>query len=329
MPAKGQLIISVQFVFASPLSYLGADMSRMASSHRLFARVRTRATASLAYAPAFALVLIIQALLAGCSKPGGTGEENVEDAADTVAAVWGVKAPDAPNETLLRWAHGLGPWPVKSSGSLTRDTDEVVDLYEYSLTDEVRAKVSQLRRVHWLRLPIEAGPADLRWLGKIEQLRGISLAEADMTGADFQILSHLKAIQWLNLNYARMTADDFKTLPQLKSLQVLCLDGRFVTDEYLFHLAELRLPSLITLSLKYTNVTDAGLERICFVYELQNLNLLDSERVTKKSVESIARMGTLRELGIGGTGICPDYHMNDAIRELHRRLPQTRVDYGD
>jgi hypothetical protein len=291
-------------------------------------------------AQARAMVLSVAAILTGCDAPRTPPSElpasrsAVKLPEDPFWAT-GVRGANAPNMMLNHWINSGEPRVLQTqltaelADALANDTKEVVDLYEFSLTDEIRAKLRRLRRVLWLRLPIDVKPADLEWLGEMRQLRGVSLAETDMSGADFQRLAHLNDLQWLNLDWTRMAGRDFTTLPRLKSLQTLCLEGELVNDEYLSHLAEIRLPSLVSLWLYCTTVTDIGVDRICSVYELENLDLFLARRVTEQSVKPISRMRTLRELGIGGSGICRDYQMNDAVGRLKRLLPNTVVDYGD
>lgn len=161
------------------------------------------------------------------------------------------------------------------------------------------------------------------------ELRGLSLQGAKLTGCDFRNLTALQSLQWLNLSDADMTADDFATLPQLAGLHTLCLSGQNVTDAHLVHLARLRLPRLARLSLDTSSVSDAGLLPFCAAYNLEHLNLFLSRNVTEQSVDALARMSNLRTLGIGGTGLSPNYRKTPAVERLHDLLPKCSVDYGD
>jgi hypothetical protein len=192
---------------------------------------RVAATAS-AQCLAAAVSLVITVGGCGTRTTEHAGEEN---------AYWrsGVRSPDAPNGLLSHWFLSDKPRRPRSeltaelANVLANDTDNAIDLFEFSLTDDLRAKVKRLRRVEWLRLPTNARGADLQWLGEMRQLRGISLAHADMTGADFRSLRQLSNLQWLNLYRTSMASRDFMTLPRFESLQVLFLGGEMVTDDYL------------------------------------------------------------------------------------------------
>ena len=91
----------------------------------------------------------------------------------------------------------------------------------------------------------------------------------------------------------------------------------------------MRLPSLASLGLHRTKVTDTGIQRLCSVYDLEYLGLFFAQRVTERSVTQIARMKKLRLLGIGMSGMCPDARANETSQRLSRLLPTCKVDWGD
>ena len=95
---------------------------------------------------------------------------------------------DVPNDTHVR----------------IRDDFEFIDVSDVHPTDDLRQRLSRLRRVEWLALSAETTAADLRWIGKMTQLRGLSLAGADLTGADFLHLQNLQSLQLLDLSGARV-----------------------------------------------------------------------------------------------------------------------------
>lgn len=264
-------------------------------------------------------------LISGCNPNSHHGQP------EPLGYGTGVRAPNAPNGMLSYWGTE-SRWYPSARGldeALTCDAHNAIDLMDVPLTPEIRSRLRQLKDVEWLRLPNDTTAADLEWICELRQLQGISMDNADLTGADFSGLSALDNLKWLNLSYARMSIEDFRTLPPLKELQVLLLEGALVTDEYLFHLADKPQPSLVRLSLPYSKVTDAGVYRLCGVYELEYLGLFCCRQITAKSITPISKMQTLRLLGVGGTAICPDYRRNSRIEELQRRLPHTEVDFGD
>jgi hypothetical protein len=126
-----------------------------------------------------------------------------------------------------------------------------------------------------------------------------------------------------------MSASDFATMPRLASLQTLFLAGEKVNDQHLLHLAQLRLPALATLSLQATSVSDVAVAPFCARYNLDCFNLSLSRNVTEQSVSALGRMTKLRMLGIGGTGLSPNYGKTPAVERLCTLLPKCSVDYGD
>lgn len=249
--------------------------------------------------------------------------------------VYGVRDPTAPNMLLNYWLlHAKPPDPVcamihpETTRALQKDAALIVDLHDVPLTEELRSQLAGLREVCWLRLSAGVTAADLRWLGPMSQLRGISLTHADLTNGDFRSLASIESLQWLALARSQMSATDFCTLPRLDKLQTLWLSGNHVTDAYLDHLAELRLPSLRTLGLNNTSVTDDGIHELCEVYDLKYLELFFCKRVTERSVESIAGMKRLRMLGAGWSGIAPQCIPTEAVDELKRLLPKCNVDFS-
>jgi hypothetical protein len=258
------------------------------------------------------------------ASPSGTEDPFMES---------GVRDPTAPNRLLDNWlsepASDYSQLDTETAEALQNDTAQIIDLYHVPLTDELRSQLGGLRQVHWLRLCAGVTAADLTWLGRMSQLRGLSLANSDLAGADFQPLVSMQSLQYLTLPHVLMSPEDFSTLPRLNRLETLWLGGHQVTDAYLEHLAEIRLPSLLTLGLENTSITDHGMKRLCEVYDLEFLSLFGSRRVTEESVPSVARMQNLRTLRVGMSGIAPQARRTRAVDRLIRVLPKCYVDYGD
>jgi len=248
---------------------------------------------------------------------------------------WGVREPAAPNYLLSEWIRpgtdnpSLSVLSPRLEAALKNDTREVLDVQEIRITEPIRMQLSRLRRVQWLRLSTETTAHDLSWIGALPQLRGLSLRGANLEGADFRNFAALQSLQWLDLAWADMSADDFATLPRLAKLQTLFLAGKNVDDQHLLHLAQLRLPALATLSLEATSVSDAGVAPFCARYNLDCFNVFLSRNVTEQSVSALGRMTNLRTLGIGGTGLSPNFGKTPAVERLCSLLPNCSVDYGD
>ena len=202
-------------------------------------------------------------------------------------------------------------------------------MHSLHLTDDIRERLSRLRRVQWLRLSTDTIPADFRWIGQLTQLRGLSLAGTALNGGDFSQLRNLQSLQLLDLFDADMSVKDFETLPQLIQLQALRLSGSRVVDGHLVHLAQLRLPSLRRLDLYDTHISDVGLGELCRSYNLTHLDLYLAENVTGNVVDDISRMTHLRKLAVGGTGLAPRYLWTPELDKLHNLLPRCSIDCGD
>ena len=147
---------------------------------------------------------------------------------------------------LHGWVVSNAPHPAYSQLTeemrevLRTDTAEILDFHNLPLTDPLKSQLKQLTRVTWLRVSAGITAEDLDWLGKMRQLRGLSLAYANLTGADFGNLASVESLQWVNLRYARMSDREFASFPRLTKLEVLVLAGPSVTDECLTRLASLQ-----------------------------------------------------------------------------------------
>jgi hypothetical protein len=268
-------------------------------------------------------------LLSGCSDPARLSVNEYYQ-------LGGVQDVEAPNRVLFEWSRpGVaqaprgGPVKVSLSGLFQGDKCDTLDLVNVELTDAIRGELRASHQVKWLRLPATIRASDLDWIGQMKQLRGLSLNGADLHGADFRTLESLSGLQWLNLYGAKMDEADIATLPSLKKLQNLNLGHSGLTDNGIHHLVSLELPSLHVLSLSDAMISDDGMEQLCAKYQLRCLNLYCVSNVTKRSVDAIGRMKSLRLIGIGLSGISPDCTPNADVKRLQKLLPRCVVDYGD
>jgi hypothetical protein len=248
--------------------------------------------------------------------------------------LFGVRDAAAPNMLLNLWLYENPPNPTRLSlcesvaNAIRDDTAEAINLHDVRLNDELRARLPQLQRLQWLSVSVGVTGKDLEWLGRMPRLRGLAMTHADLTQADFSHLRTKDSLQWLTLACSKMTEGDFATLPCLERLELLWFYGPQVTDAYLEHLAEIHLPSLRSLGLYATSVTDRGIDAFCQTYNLEYLDVFRSDRVTPNSVPSICRMDRLQLLGVGGSGIAPAFGTTSAIAELRKSLPKCIVDFG-
>jgi hypothetical protein len=249
--------------------------------------------------------------------------------------LFGVRDAAAPNMLLNLWLYQNLPDPTRSglgesvAKAIRDDSAVAIDLHDVRLTDELRARLPQLQRLEWLSISAGVTGKDIEWLGRMPRLRGLAMTHADLSHADFRHLRTEDSLQWLTLACSKMAESDFATLPCLDRLELLWFYGQQVTDANLEHLARIHLPSLRSLGLYATSVTDRGIDTLCKTYNLEYLDVFHSDQVTPNSVPSICRMDRLQLLGVGGSGIAPGYRMTDAIGELRRLLPKCIVDFGD
>jgi len=209
------------------------------------------------------------------------------------------------------------------------DWSSIPDLSNVKLTPEIKKRLAERDTVHDLTLAAGFESADLPWLAELHGVRRLRLIETNLANANFQAFAALEEMDNLSLYGCRFRDADFATFPRLEKLATLQLTGAAITDGCADQLAELRLPELRSLSLENTSVTDAGVRRLCGVYNLEVLNLYLSEKNSEKSVPDIGRMNRLRLLGIGGTGLAPRFYPTAGVKELQRLLPKCTVDCGD
>jgi hypothetical protein len=270
---------------------------------------------------ALLIILLASVPLAGAFYLEQAARERAtEKEIETAWHEWAAAGPGGPDLWVV---------PAELDVELRNDTQTFVDVHRIELTEDVRRTLSRLRRVAWLRLCTETTAEDLRWIGGLTQLRGLSLEGAALQGADFTNLRELRSLQLLDLSSAEMAASDFATLPPLNALRAIHLQDGLVTDQYVTHLAELRLPSLTSVSLYHTRVSDEGLARLCAVYNLKRLDLHGCSGVTGRSVEAIGRMTHLRALDIGGTGLAPEYTATPDLQRLRELLPACAIHCDD
>jgi hypothetical protein len=206
--------------------------------------------------------------------------------------LFGVRDDNAPNKILREWVRPGAKKPTQRMlppellQKIKDDSAEVLDLRDCELDDETKPAIARLRNLKWLRLPTTTTSADLEWIGQLTELRGLALVGADLRGANLAALDHLKELQWLSLSMAKMGDEEFETLPYFTRLEYLGLEG--VTDAWLLHLVEARLPRLRSLSLDHSNFTDRGLIQLCdaYRYDLEFINLYRVDGISSASVSS-------------------------------------------
>lgn len=295
----------------------------------------------------------VDATAAESAKGPNTPESEIIDierlALEQSVGVVDVRAPDWRGDKKTPWKLDA-PWDLVDA--LLSDTHATADLWTFRLTDELKLKMRQLKNLKHLKLRSDITADDLRWIGSIRSLQTLELFWCDLSDADLSHLRSLKSLEQLDLDRSNLTNadlrpladleslreldlenctisdDGFATLPRLQALEKLHLDG-CANDVWAKHLAVLRMPNLRALRLGGSDVTDQGVDALSSAYDLNYLSLYAVDGITGNCVESIARMKSLKLLGVGLSGICPTVRRNQHIKRLEKLLPNCNVDYGD
>ncbi len=183
------------------------------------------------------------------------------------------------------------------------------------------ADLKQVERV-WLFVPAEDG--DMRYVGRmtnlrdlkvhrwaitdaglahlagLTQLRNLDLEGMAITAAGLAHLQGMSKLETLNLQSTRVTDEGLVYLKGLTNLQMLYLGGTRITDAGMSHLSG--LPRLRTLSLSGTGVCDAGLVALSSLPALEDLDLSETQ-VTNKGLDSLKALAGLRTLRLNRTSV--------------------------
>jgi len=243
----------------------------------------------------------------------------------------GVTGPNAPNELLIEWGRRQ---LAQRSESLEADEEvikriesaESFDCLPYTMTDELKRALVQGPRLKWLKADRKASADDLEWIVKLE-LRGLSLAGADLQNADLGVLRKLDELQWLNLAGTKLPPSG-KGLPHLPKLEVLFLDESG-SDDYLP--APGQFPKLKALGLRFSTVTDDGLKKLVEANaKLRYLNVAGVQGVTSRSIPVLGKLQLLEYLHVGNTELERESYsvQDDTIPELQRLLPKCYIGVG-
>lgn len=171
--------------------------------------------------------------------------------------------------------------------------------------EQAKARISIVEGGLRVEIDLEyAGPQVvdrvLSSLGRLRNLRSLSLRNRALTDGDLAHLEELKDLEHLDLSWTSIGNDSLKHFLGLAQLKTLRLDGTLVTGagfEELKHLANLQ-----ELSLTGSQLDDAGL---AFVTECRNLRKLELRhtRVTDAGMPDLKRLPDLERLELDGTEV--------------------------
>ncbi len=148
----------------------------------------------------------------------------------------------------------------------------------------------------------------------------IDLTGKRLTRSHFQRLGNLPLLQHLVLANTTTHDDDLSYLAGLPSLDSLDLSGTQITDTGLKSINSIRLRAL---DLSKTKISDAGLKRLCDNYGVGgNIAVLSLSRtdITDAGVQFLGQMKRLRELRVDETKMT-----NQGIEKLRILLPQCKI----
>ncbi len=129
----------------------------------------------------------------------------------------------------------------------------------------------------------------------------VDLGQRPIEGDFMKRLSAFTTIQRLNLDGARLASDDYRAIRQLIALRGLSLAESNVSDT---DLSWSGLP-LVTLSLRNTSLTDAGLSRLADTTSLVNLEI-NGTAVTAAGLPSLQKLSSLKALDLDDSCITDD-----------------------
>jgi RNA polymerase sigma factor (sigma-70 family) len=241
------------------------------------------------------------------------GQTAVTDAA--MAALAGMNELTALNLASTKvTARGLAELAgLKKLAALTLDG--------HQLTDET---LRVLREANLLQALTRRPPRSQLRRRSVQDVVEFDLSHAAVTDAGLKELTGLKNLVLLNLSGSKVTDRGLKELVPFKKLATLHLGGEQLTDASLHALRELGLlhvlaearagtfltpgydkrpksaDDVISLDLRSSQLTDAGLKELTVLKNLSSLNLGDTH-VTGQGLEELVGLKNLTHLGLNAT----------------------------
>jgi hypothetical protein len=177
---------------------------------------------------------------------------------------------------------------------------------------------------------------DVEWVSVVA-FDGCTLDESALTN-----VVQLPKLQTLYVRYCTIPADAVEVMSECKSIRVLCLYGKNIGDDHICslrrmpQLANLHLkdsnvsdlsmkhlmhimPGLRTLDLRFTAITDEGINTISEHPSIEVLNLVGT-RVTDQAVLHVAEMVSLGAVMLEQTSVT-----EQAVRQLRLSRPSLMV----
>jgi WD40 repeat protein/serine/threonine protein kinase/Leucine-rich repeat (LRR) protein len=173
--------------------------------------------------------------------------------------------------------------------------------------------LAKLRMLHAGNLTTDNG---LKHLGELHDLESLDLVTTQVTGSGFVHLHGLAKLEDLNLNGSPISDEGLRQLRGIPNLKELILESPQVTEAGLAHLKDLPLTKLIVARMQ---VTDAGVEHVASLKQLQSLDLTDN-KITDTGLEHLESLENLQELYINGTKVTAA-----GVARLQKALPDCEI----
>jgi Leucine-rich repeat (LRR) protein len=187
---------------------------------------------------------------------------------------------------------------------------KALSLADKQVNDDMLAALVRAGRLHLLS---QAGSGNRQRPGRDEDITSLSLSRSAVTDAGLVHVEGLTGLQRLYLSGAQATREGLKHLKELTRLQMLSLPSSQLNDEVLAALAQAdklqtlsgasdgkggrptKAADIASLSLSNTPMTDAGLEHLKGLTNLEKLYLYNS-RMTGKGLAHLEKLARLRYL---------------------------------
>jgi len=186
-----------------------------------------------------------------------------------------------------------------------------------------------------------------KWLRPVAErifppaVASVSLRETQATDRDLEILKFFPHLRRLDLAKTAVTDDGLAIVGRLRELESLSVVGLEIDDRGIEHLKSLRLTHLslwktrVTdagvrhlrhmtmlrmLTLDETQITDAAMEDVGELVNLEEWLGLTDNRLTDAAVPHLSKLTKLRSLNLLRTNVSPE-----GLRQLRIALPGTQV----
>lgn len=145
------------------------------------------------------------------------------------------------------------------------------------------------------------------------QVARVDLTNPETTDTTLDQLASFRHLTTLDLSGTRVTAKGIQKLQFFQNLRALTADScSGIDDEALLEIS--RIPSLQTLSLRNTQVTDDGMPALLTLGGLRTLRLR-GPKISDASLEFVKALSSLRTLELHDTAVT-DSGVNDLLKEL-------------